>query len=89
MPTNMISELSEELMMVNKTLIASNRWSKQQGANLKAMRGKESIQSCFGTQGLCLQVSTVSWIFVLRIFWESPLVKNSSIFKNIAEFKLI
>jgi transcriptional regulator with XRE-family HTH domain len=45
MPTNQIGEASNELIIIDKKIIASIRWNKQFGAKLKAMRGKESMQS--------------------------------------------
>ncbi|MBW4674732.1 MAG: helix-turn-helix domain-containing protein [Desmonostoc geniculatum HA4340-LM1] len=45
MSTNAIGELGNELMIIDKSLIASIRWNKQLGAKLKALRGGESMQS--------------------------------------------
>lgn len=49
-------ESSKELIMIDKELIASIRWNKQLGAKLKAMRGKESMQSLAARAGCAYQL---------------------------------
>ncbi|MBD2535669.1 hypothetical protein H6G97_42420 [Nostoc flagelliforme FACHB-838] len=45
MSTNSIGELGNELMIIDKSLIASIRWNKELGRKLKILRGTESMQS--------------------------------------------
>jgi transcriptional regulator with XRE-family HTH domain len=45
MSTNAIGEIGDELMIINKSLIASIRWNKELGIKLKFLRGNESMQS--------------------------------------------
>ncbi|RUS94955.1 hypothetical protein DSM106972_092060 [Dulcicalothrix desertica PCC 7102] len=56
MIVNGISESSEELIIINKQLISSIRWNKQLGAKLRAMRGKESMQSLAARAGCAYQL---------------------------------
>ena len=52
MPTNAIGEPGDELMIIDKKLIASIRWNKELGAKLKFLRGDESMQS-LAKRALC------------------------------------
>lgn len=51
-----ISELSKELVIVDKELISSIRWNKKLGTKLKTMRGKESMQSLAARAGCVYQL---------------------------------
>ncbi len=56
MIVNSVGGSSEELMIIDKELIASIRWNKQLGVKLKAMRGKESMQSLAARSGCAYQL---------------------------------
>ncbi len=56
MSTNTIGDLGNELMIIDKSLIASIRWNKELGAKLKTLRGKESMQSLAKRAGCAYQL---------------------------------
>lgn len=56
MTVNGIGEPSEELIIINKQLIGSIRWNKQLGTKLRAMRGKETMQSLAARAGCAYQL---------------------------------
>jgi transcriptional regulator with XRE-family HTH domain len=56
MSTNTIGDLGNELMIIDKSLIASIRWNKELGAKLKSLRGKESMQSLAKRAGCAYQL---------------------------------
>ncbi|BAY35655.1 hypothetical protein NIES2107_75670 (plasmid) [Nostoc carneum NIES-2107] len=56
MSTNPIGELGNELMIIDKSLIASIRWNKELGKKLKILRDKESMQSLAKRAGCAYQL---------------------------------
>ncbi|MEJ1930857.1 helix-turn-helix transcriptional regulator [Nostoc sp. NIES-2111] len=56
MCTNPIGELGNELMIIDKSLIASIRWNKELGKKLKILRGTESMQSLAKRAGCAYQL---------------------------------
>ncbi|AUB35603.1 DNA topoisomerase I [Nostoc flagelliforme CCNUN1] len=56
MSTNAIGELGDELMIIDKSLIASIRWNKELGRKLKILRGTESMQSLAKRAGCAYQL---------------------------------
>ncbi|MBO3463116.1 MAG: helix-turn-helix domain-containing protein [Aetokthonos hydrillicola CCALA 1050] len=56
MSTNAIGEPGDELMIIDKNLIASIRWNKELGTKLKALRGDESMQSLAKRAGCAYQL---------------------------------
>lgn len=56
MSTNAIGKPGDELMIIDKSLIASIRWNKELGIKLKLMRGEESMQSLAKRAGCAYQL---------------------------------
>lgn len=56
MSTNAIGKPGDELMIIDKSLIASIRWNKELGIKLKLLRGEESMQSLAKRAGCAYQL---------------------------------
>lgn len=56
MSTNAIGKPGDELMIIDKSLIASIRWNKELGIKLKLLRGQESMQSLAKRAGCAYQL---------------------------------
>ncbi|MBW4512489.1 MAG: helix-turn-helix domain-containing protein [Scytonematopsis contorta HA4267-MV1] len=56
MLNNEIGKPGDELMIINRKLIASVRWDKELGEKLRSMRGKESMQSLAKRAGCAYQL---------------------------------
>ena len=56
MSTNAIGEPGDELMIIDKNMIASICWNKELGTKLKTLRGQESMQSLAKRAGCVYQL---------------------------------